>query len=710
MDVSIVITTCNRAESLRATLHALRWQTYRRFEVIVVQNPCDDHTSEVLEQFAGQIRLVQCPERNASLARNLGIAQAAGQIIGFLDDDSIPDPLWLADIVAGYDSPTIGGVGGLVLGHTGRNIHTEYCVVNRRGVPRQDLRPPLWAYQQPGCDEYVHLLGANSSYRRSALLEVGGLDEEMKIHLDETILCLKLVDRGYRVRILPRAVVAHRYMPGHLRGADRIILRPYQVVKNTFYYALQHARPPDRMPEVLRDCMRVVERMVRIGEEQFALGQIDSEQYADYRAQIDRAIRDGLERGLAPRIAKPLVCQAVAPLHLYPTVAPPPRRFTLCVLAADADEPLSPQWYAQLRTLAEAGHEIHTIERTPDQTRTDLEAGVWVHRVEPLPVPWPDAPGWVPFAAAAHAEVQWVGRDRPVDLVILTRPERAGLYCEHDERLRCIILESPADCTLDRLTTLLTPKTPTRNFPPMTPLQLASGLTVSVVAGTNLTRVQPELNLLRNTAQREQLLLHLRCYTPVCPVPSDARQYTVEQVGCLASDEHFGQSDLIVYHFPDCGRLIESIHFAPRRARVVVVFTGLMREANAADQWHLAAHLQAADAVVITDEQLRDELDRLDVPSVKVRQVAAAGAYLCEMLLNSVRPLEGDLVEVHRQAWLKALANLRQPPPQQPPQSAGAVEYRVWRTLRLDLVQSAKASWLYRLARRVYRTFRPAPR
>jgi hypothetical protein len=107
----------------------------------------------------------------------------------------------------------------------------------------------------------------------------------------------------------------------------------------------------------------------------------------------------------------------------------------------------------------------------------------------------------------------------------------------------------------------------------MTPLQLASGLTVSVVAGTNLTRVQPELNLLRATAQREQLLLHLRCYTPVCPVPSDARQYTVEQVGCLASDEHFGQSDLIVYHFPDCGRLIESIHFAPRRARVVVVFT-----------------------------------------------------------------------------------------------------------------------------------------
>jgi glycogen(starch) synthase len=272
MDVSIVITTCNRAESLRATLHALRWQTYRRFEVIVVQNPCDDHTSEVLEQFAGQIRLVQCPERNASLARNLGIAQAAGQIIGFLDDDSIPDPLWLADIVAGYDSPTIGGVGGLVLGHTGRNIHTEYCVVNRRGVPRQDLRPPLWAYQQPGCDEYVHLLGANSSYRRSALLEVGGLDEEMKIHLDETILCLRLVDRGYRVRILPRAVVAHRYMPGHLRGADRIILRPYQVVKNTFYYALQHARPHDRMPEVLRDCMRVLERMVRIGEEQFALG------------------------------------------------------------------------------------------------------------------------------------------------------------------------------------------------------------------------------------------------------------------------------------------------------------------------------------------------------------------------------------------------------------------------------------------------------
>ncbi len=124
MNVSVVISTLDRCETLRKTLLSLSQQRYRDFEVIVVNGPSTDGTDQLLAQWHDRIKVGRCPVANLSVSRNIGIAMAAGDIVAFIDDDAIPHPCWIERIVDGYDRPDIGAVGGFVFDNTGFSFQT----------------------------------------------------------------------------------------------------------------------------------------------------------------------------------------------------------------------------------------------------------------------------------------------------------------------------------------------------------------------------------------------------------------------------------------------------------------------------------------------------------------------------------------------------------------------------------------------------------
>jgi|LakMenEpi03Aug12_release.lakeMendotaPanAssembly.Ray.scaffolds.fasta_scaffold199503_3 glycosyltransferase involved in cell wall biosynthesis len=118
MDVSVIICTWNRAESLRRCLDSLTQLIIPEglnWEVIVVNNRSTDNTGEVAESFQRilPLSLVWEPLLGHSTSRNTGILKSCGKLILFTDDDVIVHPNWLSEMaISSREHPSVGIFGG----------------------------------------------------------------------------------------------------------------------------------------------------------------------------------------------------------------------------------------------------------------------------------------------------------------------------------------------------------------------------------------------------------------------------------------------------------------------------------------------------------------------------------------------------------------------------------------------------------------------
>lgn len=117
-DVSIIVATRNRAESLARFLSNLKVNSESiKWEVIVVDNGSSDRTPEVLREFSGHLPLVPLVQLKAgkSNALNEGIRRSRGELLVFTDDDVIPDKDWIVRMHEAFSThPSDNVFGGRV--------------------------------------------------------------------------------------------------------------------------------------------------------------------------------------------------------------------------------------------------------------------------------------------------------------------------------------------------------------------------------------------------------------------------------------------------------------------------------------------------------------------------------------------------------------------------------------------------------------------
>lgn len=428
--VSVVCNTLDRADSLAELLGALPAQTHEAFEVVVVHGPCRDHTEQVLEPWRDRVKVRRCPEPNLSMSRNIGIAASAGEVVAFIDDDGIPEPTWLEEVAAVYDDPEVGAVGGLVYNHTGHEFQTRFLMSDRLGNTDLFDEPPPGEFCFPGTHRFPSMLGCNSSFRRSALLEVGGFDEEYEYYLDETDVCLRVVDAGWVVRGLDGAPVHHRYLPSGIRTATKVVTDNRAVVKNKVYFSLVNGPGAVTRTEALADCVAFARARRAEMAAQHRAGNIDDDGLEQGLTTVEAGWEAGLRRGLEGRrqllTAEHLAAEA-SPFLPFPTRRPA-GRLRLCFLTRTLP-PGSPGGVGRFmwdlaRELAGRGHEVRIVTTGDDHHTVDLVEGVWVHRIvkggaAPPPAALPDVPDplWQ-NAGPVGREVLRIQRERPVDLVL----------------------------------------------------------------------------------------------------------------------------------------------------------------------------------------------------------------------------------------------------------------------------------------------------
>jgi glycosyltransferase involved in cell wall biosynthesis len=211
--VSIIIPTYNRKHMLKEAIESLFDQTYPKdeYEIIVCDDGSTDGTEflvkEMMKNSLYPLRYFKQENQGPAVARNLGINNARGEIIGFTDDDCIPSSTWIEKAIPNFENIDVIGVMGCVL-PLGDIKKKWYNSVHTFKITEKDI------FYGTG----------NIFYRKQTLLEVGGFDSEFKI-LEDLDMADRILKKGYKIDFNKDVMVHHRVMYrsplAHLRSLKR---------------------------------------------------------------------------------------------------------------------------------------------------------------------------------------------------------------------------------------------------------------------------------------------------------------------------------------------------------------------------------------------------------------------------------------------------------------------------------------------------------
>jgi O-antigen biosynthesis protein len=207
--ITVVVCTYNGSHTIRDTLEGLKALDYPDYEVIVVNDGSTDPTPQIVREYP-ETRLINTENQGLSSARNTGLYQASGEIVAYIDDDAYPDPHWLLYLAYAYADTPHAGIGGPNIPPEGGGRIAE-SVAYAPGGPVHVLIDDETAEHIPGC---------NMSFRKSALLEIGGFDPVFRAAGDDVDICWRIQQSGKTIGFHPGAVVWH-----HRRNAVKAYWR-----------------------------------------------------------------------------------------------------------------------------------------------------------------------------------------------------------------------------------------------------------------------------------------------------------------------------------------------------------------------------------------------------------------------------------------------------------------------------------------------------
>ncbi|MFN7930507.1 MAG: glycosyltransferase family A protein [Blastocatellia bacterium] len=199
--VSVVICAYNAEPYVAATLDSVFAQTYRNFEVVLVNDGATDNTEEVIRPFLDKIVYVKQANKGPGAARNAALRVARGRYIAILDSDDQWLPEYLEQMVGFLDThpevdlyyPNAVFFGG---SHFDDTTFQEVCPSSEPITVEKVL--------QRECNVFISAL-----FRREMLKKVGWFDEALR-GSEDLDLWLRMLQRGYHFAFTPQVLVRYR--------------------------------------------------------------------------------------------------------------------------------------------------------------------------------------------------------------------------------------------------------------------------------------------------------------------------------------------------------------------------------------------------------------------------------------------------------------------------------------------------------------------
>ena len=214
-EISVILATKgDNLGFLKNSIESLKNQKFRNFEIIVVSKKYPQQLKDLFE--SEHIRFLEEKGSTLGAARNLGVKNATGKLVSFIDDDAEAPADWLEKISATFSSyPSLCCVGGP---HLSLQDESEKSSLKSAGglVFEAHLKK---TYLDKSA--IAKIAGCNVTYKRSVFQDIGYLNETLR-GCEDWDFNIRLVEKGNSLRFDPEIWVLH-----HRWGLKHIFHRKY---------------------------------------------------------------------------------------------------------------------------------------------------------------------------------------------------------------------------------------------------------------------------------------------------------------------------------------------------------------------------------------------------------------------------------------------------------------------------------------------------
>ena len=212
--VCVIIPNWNGKELLKDCLNSLRRQTYKKFQIIVVDNGSTDDSVQYVKKNFSEVIVIKL-DKNYGFAKaiNEGVRNSNADYVVFLNNDTYADKNWLKELMAMADiHPEVISVGCKLLNYYRRKIIDGVGImINEVGQARS------LGYQEEDQGQYdkvKYIFGATAGaalFKRSAFIKLGMFDENFFMYSEEVDFAFRAQFSGYKSIFCPKAMVYHKH-------------------------------------------------------------------------------------------------------------------------------------------------------------------------------------------------------------------------------------------------------------------------------------------------------------------------------------------------------------------------------------------------------------------------------------------------------------------------------------------------------------------
>lgn len=209
--VSVIIVNYNGKHYLEKCLRGLKHQMFSRFETIIVDNGSKDGSASLIQKKYPEIELIILSENSGfSGANNIALDRVKTEFVALLNNDAVPDPLWLLRLVEALEeNPEAGFAASKML------YYSNPAIIDRAGDGYTRAGAGVLRGRGQPSDSYDRkewIFGACAGaaiYRKCMIEDIGSFDARFFLLYEDVDLSFRAQLSGYKCLYVPESIVYH---------------------------------------------------------------------------------------------------------------------------------------------------------------------------------------------------------------------------------------------------------------------------------------------------------------------------------------------------------------------------------------------------------------------------------------------------------------------------------------------------------------------